>query len=117
MKSLWLCVDPVYPIDLNKHSHMSISGASHNCNIPSSNTPYYGIYKDHPMSIGKRIKRPSTPFFNSTNSLKNSGQCFNESSKQFQSGINSLVCASPLFNEKFEINHDERFAINGVSIF
>lgn len=122
MKSMWLCVDPSPSIDLKKHSHTDISGVStQNRKIPSQNSPYFGIYKDLPTNIGKRIKRPLTPFSHSTDNLAIPAPTFNQSNVNYKPGFGSIICApSPSVNEKFEKMNDSSkngYNFNVISIF
>lgn len=122
MKSMWLCVDPTPAIDLKKHSHSDISGASaQKHKIPSQNSPYFGIYKDLPTNIGKRIKRPLTPFSHPTDNLAIPCQNFNQANINYKPGYGSIICpASPSVNEIFEKKKDNGkngYNFNVISIF
>lgn len=119
MNSMWLCADPVCSIDLKKHSHVEFSGApTQKHSIPSQNSPYLGIFKDHPINIGKRIKRPLTPFSFPANGIS-MNQNFKKSN--YQPDFDPIISISPpSISQKFDTSQDNGkngCNFNVISIF
>ena len=119
---MWLCVDPSSSIDIKKYSHSDESGIStQKRKISSQNSHYFGIYKDLPMNIGKRINRPLTPFSHSIGSLVAPNQNYNQSNVNYKSCFGPIICASsPSINERFEKKKDNAkngYSLNVISIF